>query len=166
MLSIRTLEPEHEACYRALWLSALTEQSEFFRTAAEDEPFPTIPTCFTRDSFTLGAFIESRLVGIASLDRDKGAKLRHKALLSRMFVHPCAAGQGLGKMLLREVITLAHAIDDLQQIHLTVLANNQRARALYGAMGFQDFALEPRAVRIVDQYVDEVQMVLFLHRHP
>lgn len=160
------LDYEDEARYRALWMGALTEQSEFFRTAAEDEACPTIPACSSRDGFTLGAFIGSQLVGIVSLSRDKGAKLRHKALLSRMFVNPCAAGQGVGKALLHEVITHAIAIDDLLQIRLTVLATNQRARALYSAMGFQDFALEPGAVRIGDRYVDEVQMVLFLRRSP
>lgn len=166
MLNIRMLGYEDESCYRALWLGALTEQSQFFRTAAEDESCPAIPTRSSRDSFTLGAFTGSQLVGIVSLNRDKGAKLRHKALLSRMFVHPCAAGQGVGKALLHEVITHANAIDDLRQIHLTVLATNQRARALYGGMGFQNFVLEPGAVKIGDQYVDEVQMVLLLHRGP
>jgi len=162
MVTLRTLEPADQGDYRTLWTNALTEHSSHFRIVADDDPGPVIPTCFVQDSFTLGAYQESRLVGSVSLDRDRGVKLRHKALLFRMFVHSSVAGQGVGKALLREVISRAEVLDDLRQIRLTVLATNERARRLYGSVGFQDYALEPGAVRITDRYVDEVQMVRFL----
>jgi len=160
--SIRHLEPADEGLYRGLWLEALRDYAPYFRIAAEDDSVLPIPTRFARDSFTLGAFYGQRLVGILSLNRETGAKLRHKALLFRMFVHPDAAGRGTGRSLLREAITQAESVGDLRQLHLTVLATNQKAWGLYRSMGFVEFALERESVLIGDQYVDEVQMARFL----
>ena len=110
----------------------------------------------------MGAFENDALVGIVSLERNRGVKLRHKALLFRMFVAPAVAGRGVGKALLQEVLSRAQGIDDLRYIHLTVLERNQRARALYRSLGFVDFAWEPGAVRMNAHYVGEVQMMRFL----
>ena len=117
-----------------------------------------------KTAFTLGAFEKDALVGIVSLERDRGVKLRHKALLFRMFVAPDVAGRGVGKSLLLELLSRTQGIDDLRYIHLTVLERNQRARALYRSLGFVDFALEPEAVRMDADYVGEVQMMQFLRR--
>ncbi len=117
-----------------------------------------------KDSFTLGAFEKNALVGIISLERDRRVKLRHKALLFRMFVVPEVAGRGVGKSLLQEALSRTQGIDDLRCIHLTALERNQRARALYRSLGFVDFALEPEAVQMDADYADEVQMIRFLRR--
>ncbi|MHB0989931.1 MAG: GNAT family N-acetyltransferase [Burkholderiales bacterium] len=127
----------------------------------EDEPLPQIPTRFTAESFTLGAFADSRLVGTVSLERDAGAKLKHKALLFRMFVRPDAAGHGTGKALLKAAIAHAELIPGLRQLYLTVLARNERARNLYASLGFQIFAHEPEAVNFEGVFADEYRMVFF-----
>lgn len=133
-------------------------------TAAEDDVPAGIPTRGAEDSFTLGAFEKNALVGIISLERDRRVKLRHKALLFRMFVVPEVAGRGVGKSLLQEALSRTQGIDDLRCIHLTALERNQRARALYRSLGFVDFALEPEAVQMDADYADEVQMIRFLRR--
>ncbi len=104
------------------------------------------------------------LVGIVSLEWDRGLKLRHKALLFRMFVAPEAAGHGLGRSLLQAVLSRAQEIDNLRSVRLTVLERNHRARALYRSLGFVDFALEPDAVHMDTDYVAEVQMIRFLKK--
>jgi cyclohexyl-isocyanide hydratase len=161
---IRPLRPDDDDAYRLLWQEALATHGEHFRTAPEDDAPRGIPTRFDGDSWTLGAFDGERLVGIVSVERESGAKLRHKALLSRMFIHPDAAGSGLGKVLLRE--TIMRAVDgmDVRQIWLTVLETNEPAQRLYAAAGFRSYAHEPEAVRIGDRYVAELQMVRFLRR--
>ena len=164
LLTLRLLTPDDTAAYRALWIIALTEQAEFFRIAVSDAQALAIPTHFAADSFTLGAFRGGELIGIASLERDSREKLRHKALLFRMFVHPLRAGAGVGKQLLREAIRLAESLGDLRQIYLTVLAANERAQRLYASVGFRGYSREPNAVRIGDRYVDELQMVRFLRK--
>jgi cyclohexyl-isocyanide hydratase len=161
---IRPLQPADDGAYRQLWGEALASHGAHFRTAPNDDSTPGIPTRFTDDSWTLGAFDGERLVGIVSVEREHGAKLRHKALLSRMFVHPDVAGSGLGKLLLHETIMRAVRLTDLRQICLTVLETNEPAQRLYAAAGFRSYSHEPDAVRIGDQYVAELQMVRFLRR--
>jgi cyclohexyl-isocyanide hydratase len=164
--ALRGLEPSDEAAYAALWRHGLQEHGHFFRSAPEDDATAGIPTRFTRDSFTLGAFLDGQLIGITSLERERARKLRHKALISRMFVRPDAEGSGVGKLLLREAIVQAEALGDLRQVVLTVLATNERAQRLYASLGFRGYAREPGAVRIGDAFVDEIQMVRFLRREP
>lgn len=161
---IRALQPGDEPAYRSLWGEALATHATHFRTALADDVPRGIPTRFTEDSWTLGAFDGDRLVGIVSVEREQGEKLRHKALLSRMFVHPDVAGSGLGTRLLHEAIMRAVRLTDLRQIWLTVLETNEPAQRLYAAAGFRSYAHEPDAVRIGERYVAEIQMVRFLRR--
>ncbi len=162
MSIIRVLEPADEAAYKRLWGEGLRTLAAFFRTAPEDDPDGRIPTRYTEDSFTLGAFAGTALIGIVSLERDRGRKLSHKALLFRMLVAPAWGRAGVGRALLEAAIGKATAVGDLRQIHLTVLATNERARRLYQAMGFQEFACEPEAIKIGAAYVAEIRMVRFL----
>ena len=150
--------PADEEQYSALWRVALVEQAEFFRIALEDHPEQHLPTHFAEDSFTIGAFEQNRLVGSVSVERDFRRKFRHKALLFKMYVHPDAAGQGTGRLLLLEAMHQAAKIDGLRQLYLTVLASNTRAIHLYRSLAFVEFAREPEAVDIGGYYVDELQM--------
>ncbi len=161
---IRELRQDDDSAYRSLWRDALCQHAQYFRTAAEDNVPAGIPTREAKDSFTLGAFDNDVLVGIVSLERDLGVKLRHKALLSRMFVTPKVAGCGIGKSMVQAVLDRARGVDDLRYIYLTVLEQNQRARNLYRSLSFVDFALEPQAVRMGGKYVGEVRMMRFLRK--
>ena len=158
MMEFRELTPDDHEAYRGLWLYGITEHSAFFRIAPEDDSPMGIPTRFLPDSFTLGAFSGADLVGIVSIERDPRAKARHKALVSRMFVHPGAAGQGVGKALLQQLLSLAKDLGDLRYVYLTVLASNTRAVHLYSSLQFREYARELGGVLIGDHYVDELQM--------
>lgn len=150
--------PVDDEQYSALWRVALVEQAEFFRIALEDHPEQHLPTHFAEDSFTIGAFEQNRLVGSVSIERDFRRKFRHKALLFKMYVHPDAAGQGAGRLLMLEAMQQAAKVDGLRQLSLTVLASNTRAIHLYRSLGFVEFAREPEAINISGTYVDELQM--------
>ena len=120
---------------------------------------------FRRSASVLSAPVYAgALIGVVSVAREHGVKLRHKALLSRMFIHPDAAGLGLGKLMLHETIMLAVSVPDRRQIYLTVLETNEPAQRLYAAAGFRSYSHEPDAVKIGDAYVAELQMVRILRR--
>jgi cyclohexyl-isocyanide hydratase len=161
---IRLLTADDDDAYRVLWARAISQHGEHFRTAPEDDAPAGIPTAYSDDSWTLGAFDAGRLVGIVSVQRERGAKLQHKALLSRMFIHPDSAGSGLGTTLLRETLVQASTVPQLRQIWLTVLETNEPAQRLYAAAGFRSYSHEPEAVKIGERYVAEIQMVRFLRR--
>ena len=158
MIEVRKLEPDDTEAYRALWLYGITQHSTFFRIAPDDDLPMGIPTRYKPDSFTLGAFTGHSLTGIVSFERDPRSKARHKGLISRMFIHPDAAGQGAGKELLKHLIYLANDLGDLRYLYLTVLASNNRAIHLYSSLQFREFAREPGAVLINGSYIDELQM--------
>jgi RimJ/RimL family protein N-acetyltransferase len=161
-MEIRTLQETDKALYSEFWRNALLEQDEFFRISIEDEPSPQIQTKFSNESFTLGVFVNACLVGTVSVERDLRTKLKHKALLFRMFVHSSAAGKGVGKALVNEAISQAKTMQGLRQIHLTVLDVNEKAIHLYSSAGFETFAHEPESVKIKNEFIGELQMVCFL----
>jgi len=161
-MDIRLLKETDSSAYSELWRTALEEQDEFFRISIQDEPSPQIQTEFSKESFTLGAFINGDLLGTVSIQRNTQTKLNHKALLFRMFVHSSASGKGVGKALVNEAITQTKSIQGLRQINLTVLDVNPRAIHLYNSAGFKVFAHELESVKIQNEFIGELQMVLFV----
>ena len=158
MFAVRKLIKSDDEQYCALWLHGITEHASYFRISRDDESTIFIPTRFTDDSFTLGAFSGSRLMGIISVERDIRKKMNHKALVFRMFVHPDAAGQGMGRQLLNVVIQEMTRLRTVRYLYLTVLASNPRAIHLYSTLGFSEYARELGGVQIDGQFVDELQM--------
>src|SRR5438105_7364065 len=138
-VTVRKLTDSDNERYLALWLHAITEQAAYFRVSPDDDTTKFIPTRFTADSFTIGAFSGSTLVGLVSTEREVRKKINHKALVFRMFVHPDAAGRGVGKRLLEQVIEKMATIEPIRYLYLTVLDSNLRAIHLYSSLGFKEF---------------------------
>jgi ribosomal protein S18 acetylase RimI-like enzyme len=89
--------------------------------------------------------------------RFAGRKLCHKGLLWGMYVRPKAQGAGLGSALVQAV--LRHARGEVQLVQLTVMDHNPRARRLYERHGFVEYGREPAAVRVGEEYLDEILMI-------
>ena len=51
----------------------------------------------------------------------------------------------------------------VEDLCLTVVASNAAARRLYSSVGFKEYGLERRALKIDDKYYDEVLMALPLN---
>lgn len=162
IMTIRELTLTDTTAYTALMLCGLKEHTEFFRIAVQDAGEPMIPFASNRpDSFTLGAFkTDGQLLGTVSFERETRAKMRHKGLLYRMYVHSDASGKGLGRQLIQETVKRAKEIKGLEQINLTVVASNLKAKHLYSSEGFKSFAREERGLKMGEIYFDEEQMVL------
>lgn len=164
IMTIRELTSFDTTVYTTLMIEGLKEHAEFFRISIQDFGEPMIPFASNRpDSFTLGAFkTEGQLLGTVSFERETRAKMRHKGLLYRMYVHSDASGRGLGRKLVHETVKRAKDIKGLEQINLTVVASNLKAKHLYSSEGFKSFALELRGLKMGENYYDEEQMVLRL----
>ncbi len=74
-----------------------------------------------------------------------------------MYVHPRARGGRVGDALMRFLIAEARA-QGIEQMILTVAAENSRARRLYERWGFSVYGTEPRAIKLADGYMDELLM--------
>ena len=113
------------------------------------------------DTAMWGAFVAGALAGGIGLIRERRLKNRHKADIVAMYVLPEYARQGIGRALLDHAIAYARAAG-IEQLTLTVTQGNAAARELYAAVGFVSFGIEPRAIKVVDQYFAKEHMVLFL----
>lgn len=150
--------------YKQFILTGLLQDEHFFRISPQDDLNSPFPTKGSADSFTLGAYINGALAGVASFMRD-GAdreKLRHKGILFRMYVSPSFRGYGIAQKLIEQVIAQAKKLDNMEQINLTVIETNTAAKSLYAKFGFITFSKEHNAIKWKGSYYTEEQMVLFL----
>ena len=167
MLTIKEItEDHHFSTYKNLILKGLQSDEESFRIAPIDEKSAPFPTSGQEDSFTLGAFKNDNLVGVASFTREgkTRVKLRHKGLLFKIFVDPQFRKQGIDKTLIQRVIEKVEKITDIEHINLTVIPTNKYAKKLYETFGFETFSSEPKAIKWKERYFDEDQMKLILKR--
>jgi ribosomal protein S18 acetylase RimI-like enzyme len=160
-IEIRRLVQENAAdaaLYRDIRLEALRANPEAFGSTFEIENAQTLSWFFDRlgTSTVLGAFCDTKLVGIAGFAIQEGQKRTHKGFLWGMYVRPGARGIGVGHRLVEGVLDLARQRVELVQ--LTVVQDNEQARRLYASLGFLDYGLEKNALKQDGRYYDEVLM--------
>jgi ribosomal protein S18 acetylase RimI-like enzyme len=162
---VRKLTEEDVEALWALRLRALTDNPEAFATTYKETLAAGRERLFEglrqKETFYFGAF-EHGLIGMVYLRREEGRKSRHKGRILSMYVQPESRGLGVGKALLREVITQAKQLVGVEQLHLTVVTTNAAAHSFYRSMGFEVYGTIQRALKMDEQYWDEEQMVLQL----
>lgn len=158
--TVRRLLPSDVTAFHHLRLDGFERHPREFRVAPEDERAlpPAAIAGRLEGSVVAGVYGGDELVGIAGITRFEGAKLRHRALLWGMYVRPSARSGGVGDALMRFLLDEARA-QGIEQVILTVAAENPRARRLYERWGFSVYGTEPRAIKVSDDdYIDEVLM--------
>lgn len=164
---IRRLTPDDADTYIPLRLEGLTRAPQAFGRTVEEfqaEPLERV-TAWLRggqDRFSLGAFRQGALIGVASFVREGGVKTRHKGVVVAVYVSADARGAGVGKALMTELITQARGVPDLERLSLAVSTTQAAARGLYRALGFRVIGVEEQALKLGSEYVDEELMVLDL----
>ncbi len=167
---IRSLTATDAARYQPLRLRALREHPEAFASAFEEEQQLSLETVAKRlqqssaERYTLGAFEEEELRGLLRFHRWEGLKIRHRASIGGMYVPPEYRGRGIGKTLLLEALARARTLRGLEDLILAVTVGNERARALYLAVGFRAVTREPRYLKIGKEYFDIEWMHLSVNR--
>ncbi|HLZ65907.1 MAG TPA: GNAT family N-acetyltransferase [Aliidongia sp.] len=165
---IRTLTKADAAAFRALRLEGLQLAPAAFSAAYEDEVrlgdeeaarrIPEAPP-----SAIFGAFRDGMLVATTGLHVPAGVKERHKGLIWGVYVAEAARGQGLARRLLDAAIAHARAVDGLEILQLGVGVDNEPAKAVYAAAGFEIYGVELKALKLADgRYVDEELRMLEL----
>lgn len=160
---VRRLTATDAAAYQALRLEGFALHPLQFRVAPEDESHLSLQAVGERlaTTFVAGGFHDDELTGIGGLTRFEGAKLRHRALLWGMYVRERSRGHGLADELVRILLAEARS-QGIAQVLLTVAAENQRARGLYERWGFAVYGIEPRAIKVGQEFIDEALMVCSL----
>lgn len=150
--------------YKIFLASALLSDEENLLITLTENANAPFPTNDRNDSFTLGAYAENTLAGVVSFTRDgeHREKLRHKGIISTMFVSKEFRGHGIAGKLLEALIKRVRAISGIEQINLIVISTNTGAKQLYEKFGFEKYGTELNSIKWKGKYFSEDQMVLRL----
>jgi ribosomal protein S18 acetylase RimI-like enzyme len=156
--SIRRLLAADAEAFRAVRLEGLERHPSAFGASLNEES--SKPLSFFADrleaNHVLGAENSGRLSGVAGFRLHDSEKTRHRGTLWGMYVRDEARGTGVARRLVDGI--LAHARAHVEQIALSVWAENPAAIALYRSAGFVAFARDERSLKIDGVYYDELLM--------
>lgn len=107
-----------------------------------------------------GAFDGEGLVGCVGFFGWKLVKTRHGGVVWGLYVKPEYRGKGVGSALMEAVIE--HGRQRVMQLTLYCTTNRAEAKKLYEKHGFRVYGVEPRALKIGNQFFDSYCMFLGL----
>jgi ribosomal protein S18 acetylase RimI-like enzyme len=170
--AVSRLGAAHVTEYRELMLRAYAEAPDAFTSTPEERVREPESWWLKRIAdrsglkVAFGCFEDGALVGTVALEFSARPKTAHKAHVIGMFVAPEARGRGAARALMEAALAHCRAREEITSVVLTVTEGNEPALALYRAMGFEAFGIEPLAIRTDAGYRSKVHMQLSIPRGP
>jgi len=164
--TIRRLTADDAEAYRTVRLRALREHPEAFTISYDDEVGESTTYFVERvvQVPTFGAFDGETLVGIIGVALNHWEKIRHRAVIIRVYVAPEVRGQGVARKLLDTAMAFVHEQPEIEIAELEVTVGNEGARRMYVEAGFVTYGVNRRAFKIDGRYYDVEMMALDLKR--
>ena len=160
-LLLRSLSPQD--AHKTLRLLKKTAGETDFMMRYEDEWNITeeqereslAKTEYAPKALMLGAFVGGRLVGVANFKPvHPGDRARHRAGMG-VCVLRSHWGLGVGTALMQAAIAAARTTS-LEYLELSVAGQNERAKAMYDALGFIQYGRQTRAMKYRDGHYDDL----------
>jgi ribosomal protein S18 acetylase RimI-like enzyme len=163
IVAVRRLVAADAAAFRDIRLAGLADDPRAFTAdwateAAHDLGF--FEARLTTNDVFAAPGAPGALFGVAGLTIPANPKQRHRGHIWGVYVRPVARGRGIGAALLAAAVGAARG--RVESISLGVGTYNDAAIRAYRAAGFVQTGLEARALRIGDDYIDEMTMTLRL----
>jgi ribosomal protein S18 acetylase RimI-like enzyme len=166
-ITYRKLKSTEAQDFRRVRLECLQTFPESFGTLYEDEIVKAklyfeelIEQDSSADVIFFGAFAGDDLIGIAGFVRGDRTKTRHRGEIVSMYVNPDFHGQKVGENLLCQLLKAVFELDGVEQIHLTVVADNDSAVRLYERIGFETFGVQENYFKSGEKYWNQNFMQL------
>jgi ribosomal protein S18 acetylase RimI-like enzyme len=155
---IRRLSRTDAEAFRAIRLEGLERHPAAFSASFKEETGRQLSFFADRldENFVLGAESRGELMGVAGFRFQDSEKTRHRGTLWGMYVREQARGTGIARRLVDGI--LAHARQRVEEVGLSVWAENPAAIALYKSAGFVVTAQDTRALKIDGVYFDHLLM--------
>jgi ribosomal protein S18 acetylase RimI-like enzyme len=146
--------------WRALMIDALAREPDAFTSDAAESAALPLDWWVQRTGgeIVLGAFESGSLAGMLAVQPQQRLRVRHKAVLSGLYVREASRGRGIAGRLLDAALDAARALPELRVLQLQASAHNEGALRLYAARGFVVFGSEPLAVRHGDGFVTKLHL--------
>jgi ribosomal protein S18 acetylase RimI-like enzyme len=159
MIAVRRLDDSDYEAMREIRLEGLRLHPECFGADLEMEEAMTRAQWLARmaSAVTFGAVADRTLGGIVVFARTRSKKTAHTGELGAMYVRTTFRGQGVGDALIEALVDLA--VKEVEQIKLTVNAENAHAITLYERHGFRAIGKYPNSIRVGERTYDELIML-------
>ena len=157
--SVRKLAAADVPALRELRLESLRLHPECFGADLETEEVMTVADMAARlqGGVSFGGFVDEVLSGMVVFVKPHRRKTGHTGELGAMYVRAGARGTGLADALVEAVID--EAVNKVEQIKLTVNAENPPAIKLYERHGFRTIGKYPNSLRVGDRTYEELIML-------
>jgi ribosomal protein S18 acetylase RimI-like enzyme len=158
-IAVRRLVPADYEAMRALRLESLHAHPEAFAADPEQEAAMGRDEWLARmaSAASFGGFVDDVLCGMVVFSRPARPKLAHTGDLGAMYVRGDARGTGLADALIEAA--LDHAAGEVEQVKLSVNAENARAIRFYERHGFRTIGRIPRSLNIGGRFYDDLLML-------
>jgi len=158
-MNVRLLTPVDYDALRELRLESLRLLPASFAADLAQEETMSKEEWLSRlaSAASFGGFIDGKLSGMVVFSRPSRPKLAHTGDIGAMYVRDSARGTGLADALMTAL--LDHASHVVEQVQLTVNAENTRAIKFYERHGFREIGRIPRSLHVGDRYYDDLLML-------
>lgn len=116
-----------------------------------------------REAVVLLVFADQRLVGISSIEMQD--KIEGHIGVLGISIAKDYRGEGIGFLLMKYILEeAAKKLKNLEMVTLYVFSNNAIAKKMYDKMGFIEYGLLPKGVKLANEYADQILMYKVMQR--